>query len=163
MAFKQMIENRMKQAIVISGESGSGKTESAKCAMKFLTSLSQKSYNSGEPGIEQKILDTNPILESFGNAKTVRNNNSSRFGKYVLLYFGMNGGDIKGARVKNYLLEKSRVVGPASNERNYHVFYHLIRGAKEEHLQKLGLVNKISGKRLLYPEIAFLKNGADVD
>lgn len=126
-----MMDNKRKQAIVISGESGAGKTESAKCAMKFLTSLSHKSYNSSEVGIEQKILDTNPILEAFGNSKTVRNNNSSRFGKYVLLYFGMQNGDIRGARVKNYLLEKSRVIGPASLERNYHIFYHLLRGASD--------------------------------
>ena len=83
-------------------------------------------------GIEQKILDTNPVLEAFGNSKTVRNNNSSRFGKYVILYFSQGKGEILGARVKNYLLEKSRVVGPAANERNYHVFYHILRGANED-------------------------------
>ena len=81
--------------------------------MNFLTSMSQK-QEINEIGIEKKILDTNPILEAFGNSKTVRNNNSSRFGKYVLLYFNLNFGEIKGARVKNYLLEKSRVIGPAS-------------------------------------------------
>ena len=108
--------------------------------MKFLTSLSKQDPSSQdlsvmsqhEVGIEQKILDTNPVLEAFGNAKTVRNNNSSRFGKYVILYFDQNKGEIRGARVKNYLLEKSRVVGPASGERNYHVFYHVLRGATDQ-------------------------------
>jgi myosin heavy chain 9/10/11/14 len=89
LAYRQMIELKTKQAIVISGESGSGKTENAKRAMKFLTSLGahHSKQKADEVPIEQKILDTNPVLESFGNAKTVRNNNSSRFGKYVLLYF----------------------------------------------------------------------------
>mmetsp|Transcript_29119 Transcript_29119/g.28160 ORF Transcript_29119/g.28160 Transcript_29119/m.28160 type:complete len:145 (+) Transcript_29119:464-898(+) len=129
--------------------------------MKFLTSLNKKDFNSGEVGIEQKILDTNPILEAFGNSKTVRNNNSSRFGKYVLLYFNLKSGEIMGARVKNYLLEKSRVIGPASQERNYHVFYHLIRGGTEELLGKLGLLK--AGKRPDYKDIFYLKCGADVD
>jgi myosin heavy subunit len=92
----------------------------------------------------------------------VRNNNSSRFGKYVLLYFGLKNGDIKGARVKNYLLEKSRIVGPSKEERGYHVFYHLIRGASEELLKTLGLT-KEDGKRMDYKDIAYLKNGTDVD
>jgi myosin protein heavy chain len=90
LAYRQMMELKTKQAIVISGESGSGKTENAKRAMKFLTGLGaahKESIKKDEVPIEQKILDTNPVLESFGNAKTVRNNNSSRFGKYVLLYF----------------------------------------------------------------------------
>ena len=82
-----MIDSKQKQAIVISGESGAGKTESAKRAMMFLTKLSAKASQNEGQGIEQKILDTNPVLEAFGNSKTVRNNNSSRFGKYVILYF----------------------------------------------------------------------------
>ena len=90
LAYRQMMELKSKQAIVISGESGSGKTENAKRSMKFLTGLGASKISPAKASqvpIEQKILDTNPVLESFGNAKTVRNNNSSRFGKYVLLYF----------------------------------------------------------------------------
>ena len=161
------MEQKSKQAIVISGESGSGKTENAKRAMKFLTGLgaSQASLNAKKDDvpIEQKILNTNPVLESFGNAKTVRNNNSSRFGKYVLLYFTKEKGEILGARVKNYLLEKSRVVGPSPGERNYHVFYHLLRGADEELLSKLGLLDPATKRRFDIPDFNYLKNGADVD
>jgi len=108
-------------------------------------------------------LDTNPVLESFGNAKTVRNNNSSRFGKYVLLYFTQSQGEILGARVKNYLLEKSRVIGPAKGERNYHVFYHLLRGAKDELMLKLGLMDPVSKVRYTDKDFNYLKNGTDVD
>lgn len=106
----------IKQAIVISGESGAGKTVSAKYAMKFLTSIT--SIAKGEElqerdenwvTIEDKILDCNPILEAFGNAKTVRNNNSSWFGKYVKLVYDTNKDEILGAYTMNYLLEKSRV------------------------------------------------------
>lgn len=113
--------------------------------------------------IEQKILNTNPVLESFGNAKTVRNNNSSRFGKYVLLYFSQKKGEILGARTKNYLLEKSRVVGPAPGERNYHVFYHLLRGADTGLLTELGLYDTAQGRRMDIPDFNYLKSGADVD
>ena len=132
MAKKQMLESKKKQAIVISGESGAGKTESAKQAMKFLTQMNKFIEDKGSTtdahdGIEQKILECNPVLEAFGNAKTERNNNSSRFGKYVKLVFGKKFGDIKGAITSNYLLEKSRVTSPESKERNYHIFYHLLR------------------------------------
>ncbi len=108
-----MMETRNKQAIIISGESGAGKTEGAKQCMKFLTSLSQAGAagaNTGKISIELKIIKCNPVLESFGNSKTIRNNNSSRFGKYVKLIFDGESGNIMGARTLNYLLEKSRVV-----------------------------------------------------
>ena len=111
LAYKSLKVERRRQGIVISGESGAGKTESAKVCMEFLTKLAAASQAPGEADIGEKILACNPILEGFGNAKTVRNDNSSRFGKYVLMYFGMSGPDkVYGARTKNYLLEKSRVV-----------------------------------------------------
>jgi myosin heavy subunit len=103
------------------------------------------------------------VLEAFGNAKTVRNNNSSRFGKYVLLYFTQSKGEILGARVKNYLLEKSRVVGPATGERNYHVFYHLLKGADEDLLRELGMLEAGTNRRLDYQDFVYLKNSAIID
>jgi myosin heavy subunit len=160
-----MMELKTRQAIVISGESGSGKTENAKRSMKFLTGLGGHKVvlKENEVPIEQKILNTNVVLEAFGNSKTVRNNNSSRFGKYVLLYFTQNKGEILGARVKNYLLEKSRVVSPGPGERNYHVFYHLLRGADEELLLTLGLMDPATKRKFDIPDFNFLKSGADVD
>ena len=166
-AFRQLKENKQKQAIVISGESGAGKTESAKIAMKFLTALSSLSSQhseenkipEGEISIEQKILNCNPVLESFGNAKTVRNNNSSRFGKYVKLVFNLKRGDILGAETLNYLLEKSRVCKQSSEERNYHIFYLLIKGAEIEKLKELKLT--VDGERPSYTDFKYLKEGTD--
>jgi len=109
-ALKQMYLNRERQAIVISGESGAGKTEAAKIAMSFLASSSSKANKGGEKGIEQRIIACNPVLEAFGNAKTPRNYNSSRFGKYVKIIFDIKQKSILGAITKPYLLEKSRIV-----------------------------------------------------
>jgi myosin heavy subunit len=107
-AFNSMVDQEKKQAIVISGESGAGKTESTKYCMQLLTSLSHQETHS----IESKILACNPILEAFGNSKTTRNDNSSRFGKYVQIYFAKDN-TIVGANINSYLLEKSRVVATA--------------------------------------------------
>ena len=107
-------------------------------------------------------MNCNPILEAFGNAKTVRNNNSSRFGKYVKLYFNIKSGEIYGADTVNYLLEKSRVCKQASKERNYHVFYHLLKGATDEKLEKLFLLDK-DGNRTDYTDFNYMKNGTDID
>lgn len=162
-AYRMLKDTAGRQGIVISGESGAGKTESAKVAMNFLTDLGKGDSSSGETGnIGDKILACNPVLEGFGNAKTVRNNNSSRFGKYTLMYFALHQNKVFGARIKNYLLEKSRVITVAAQERGYHVFYFLLRGAKDDQLKKLNLCKK-DGKRMDAKDFNYLKDGGDLE
>jgi myosin heavy subunit len=163
-AYRNLRETRTRQGIVISGESGAGKTESAKIAMDFLTKVMANEEAKQDDDIGTKILACNPILEGFGNAKTVRNNNSSRFGKYTLMYFGLRENKVFGARIKNYLLEKSRVVKVAENERGYHIFYFLVRGASEDMLEKLFLLKKTKPKKEKYNplEFEYLKTGGDL-
>ena len=108
-ALKQMYTNRQRQGIVVSGESGAGKTEAAKISMSLLSG-SGKSKTASGPGIEERILACNPVLEAFGNAKTQRNYNSSRFGKYVKIIYNLNTKQVVGALTKPYLLEKSRII-----------------------------------------------------
>lgn len=125
------------QCVIISGESGAGKTEAAKRIMQYIANVS-----GGESAeiqhIKDMVLATNPLLESFGNAKTLRNNNSSRFGKYLQIHFNTNGEPV-GADITNYLLEKSRVVGQITNERNFHIFYQFAKGASENYRQMFGI------------------------
>jgi myosin I len=119
------------QCVIISGESGAGKTEAAKRLMQYIASVSGGS-NSSIQEIKDMVLATNPLLESFGNAKTLRNNNSSRFGKYLEIHFNTQGEPV-GANINNYLLEKSRVVGQITNERNFHIFYQFTKAASSQY------------------------------
>ncbi|KAJ9553939.1 hypothetical protein OSB04_017984 [Centaurea solstitialis] len=131
-AMREMIRDEVNQSIVISGESGAGKTETAKIAMQYLAAVR------GGSGIEYEILKTNPILEGFGNAKTSRNDNSSRFGKLIEIHFSETG-RISGASIQTFLLEKSRVVQCTEGERSYHSFYQLCAGAPPSLREKLNL------------------------
>ena len=128
-----LINQCKNQALVISGESGAGKTECAKLCMKFIAFYFGKKAEDGkkEENLEDKILACNPVLEAFGNAKTVRNDNSSRFGKYIKIFVKIATKQIVGAYMETYLLEKSRVVSLAPGERNYHIFYQVLVGLNE--------------------------------
>ncbi|XP_077439369.1 unconventional myosin-IXb isoform X4 [Vanacampus margaritifer] len=135
-AYYAMLRKKVNQCIVISGESGSGKTQSTNFLIHCLTALSQKGYASG---VERTILGAGPVLEAFGNAKTAHNNNSSRFGKFIQVHY-LETGVVRGAVVEKYLLEKSRLVSREKNERNYHVFYYLLLGASEEERKEFKLL-----------------------
>ncbi|XP_039538277.1 unconventional myosin-IXb isoform X3 [Pimephales promelas] len=135
-AYYAMLRKHVNQCIVISGESGSGKTQSTNFLIHCLTALSQKGYASG---VERTILGAGPVLEAFGNAKTAHNNNSSRFGKFIQVNY-LESGVVRGAVVEKYLLEKSRLVSREKNERNYHVFYYLLVGASEDERREFKLL-----------------------
>ncbi|XAR58689.1 Myosin ATPase [Bertholletia excelsa] len=122
-AYRQMINEGISQSILVSGESGAGKTESTKLLMRYLAYMGGRAAAEGRT-VEQQVLQSNPVLEAFGNAKTVRNNNSSRFGKFVEIQFDQRG-TISGAAIRTYLLERSRVCQVSDPERNYHCFYML--------------------------------------
>lgn len=136
-AYYNMKAYKDNQCVIISGESGAGKTEAAKRIMQYIASVS-----GGESGdikqIKDMVLATNPLLESFGNAKTLRNNNSSRFGKYLQIHFNAQGEPV-GADITNYLLEKTRVVGQITNERNFHIFYQFTKGAPKQYRELYGV------------------------
>jgi myosin heavy subunit len=130
------------QSIIIAGESGAGKTEATKIIMKYLANITRhKSSNAAVAveTLEHRVLSSNPLLETFGNAQTLRNNNSSRFGKFIHIYFSCVTGTITGAAISNYLLEKTRITDQVEGERNYHIFYQLLSGPAEEIVQHLGL------------------------
>uniref|UniRef100_A0A452HCF0 Myosin VB n=1 Tax=Gopherus agassizii TaxID=38772 RepID=A0A452HCF0_9SAUR len=134
-AYKQMARDEKNQSIIVSGESGAGKTVSAKYAMRFFASVGG---SASETNIEEKVLASSPIMEAIGNAKTTRNDNSSRFGKYIQIGFDKRY-HIIGANMRTYLLEKSRVVFQADDERNYHIFYQLCASANLPEFKDLAL------------------------
>ena len=139
-AFTKLERNEANQSVIVSGESGAGKTVSAKFAMRYFASIA----GSDGSNIEDRVLASNPIMEAIGNAKTVRNDNSSRFGKYIQILFDrrVTGGPasaIMGGNMRTYLLEKSRVTYQSEGERNFHVFYQLVNWAQKEGLDYLGL------------------------
>lgn len=150
-SYRQMMsEKRKSQSILISGESGAGKTESTKIVMHYLTTLGagtatmNAGHDAAEMSIMKKVLQSNPVLEAFGNARTLRNDNSSRFGKFIELGFS-RAGHLLGARVQTYLLEKVRLAFHASGERNYHIFYQLLRGSTDEQKKQFDFHEGLTG------------------
>ena len=148
-AYQRIRKDRRSQSVVVSGESGAGKTETNKYLMRYLAWRSRGGKGGGGGGggamagdLATAILQSNPILEAFGNAKTGRNNNSSRFGKFIRIYFDPKGG-VGGAVMATYLLEKSRTVFQGANERNYHAMYMLQAGASAEERKTLELERSI--------------------
>ncbi|KAK2711652.1 hypothetical protein QYM36_012690 [Artemia franciscana] len=133
-AYSDMLTNHENQSMLITGESGAGKTENTKKVISYFAGVAASTKKSDQAATEKKgsledqIVQTNPVLEAFGNAKTVRNDNSSRFGKFIRIHFG-NSGKLAGADIESYLLEKARVIAQQSLERSYHIFYQMMSGA----------------------------------
>ena len=140
-AYQNLLHQKQDQSILVTGESGAGKTENTKKILQYLASITTDDkiiLNQSQESFERKILQSNPILESFGNAQTVRNNNSSRFGKFIKIDFDEYG-KINGAHIEWYLLEKSRIIHRHSMERSYHIFYQMLSGMTKQELRGLEL------------------------
>ncbi|KAJ2896227.1 Myosin type-2 heavy chain 1, partial [Coemansia aciculifera] len=166
-AFQGMVRDKRNQTIIVSGESGAGKTMSAKHIMRYFASAHEGTANSGEAServgisrVEEMILATNPVLESFGNAKTTRNDNSSRFGKFLEIRFSERH-TIEAAYIRTYLLERSRLVYQPATERNYHVFYQLLQSAANVGGERLGLINS-EGVPLTWRDFAYTAQCGDI-
>ncbi|XP_054887368.1 unconventional myosin-Ib isoform X4 [Poeciliopsis prolifica] len=140
-AYRSLRDQDKDQCILITGESGAGKTEASKLVMSYVAAVCGKGQEVNK--VKEQLLQSNPVLEAFGNAKTVRNDNSSRFGKYMDIEFDFKG-DPLGGVISNYLLEKSRVVKQPRGERNFHIFYQLLSGASDDTLKKLKLERDVS-------------------
>lgn len=157
-AFHSMREERRDQCILISGESGAGKTEASKKLLQYLAAASH--HAPSVENVKDRLLLSNPILEAFGNAKTNRNDNSSRFGKYMDVEFDFLGAPV-GGHILNYLLEKSRVVHQNQGERNFHIFYQLLSGASNEFLEQLQLKEDPSAYFYLNQGFSSIVNNLD--
>uniref|UniRef100_A0A3Q4HSR0 Myosin, heavy chain 11a, smooth muscle n=1 Tax=Neolamprologus brichardi TaxID=32507 RepID=A0A3Q4HSR0_NEOBR len=149
-AYRNMMQDREDQSILCTGESGAGKTENTKKVIQYLAVVAsshkgKKDSSAGE--LEKQLLQANPILEAFGNAKTIKNDNSSRFGKFIRINFDVTG-YIVGANIETYLLEKSRCIRQAKTERAFHIFYYMIAGAKDKLREEL-LLEPFSNYRFL--------------
>ncbi|XP_076765697.1 myosin heavy chain isoform X36 [Xylocopa sonorina] len=132
-AYVNMLTNSENQSMLITGESGAGKTENTKKVIAYFATVGASSKKSDDPtqkkgSLEDQVVQTNPVLEAFGNAKTVRNDNSSRFGKFIRIHFGPSG-KLAGADIETYLLEKARVISQQALERSYHIFYQMMSGS----------------------------------
>ncbi|XP_052004978.1 unconventional myosin-Ib-like isoform X2 [Xyrauchen texanus] len=156
-AYRSLRDQDKDQCILITGESGAGKTEASKFVMSYVAAVCGKGQEVNK--VKEQLLQSNPVLEAFGNAKTVRNDNSSRFGKYMDIEFDFKG-DPLGGVISNYLLEKSRVVKQPRGERNFHIFYQLLSGASEDTLKKLKLNRDFSKYNYLSLDSATV-NGLD--
>ncbi|XP_073069504.1 unconventional myosin-Ia isoform X1 [Manis javanica] len=150
-AYQSLKDRDRDQCILITGESGAGKTEASKLVMSYVAAVCGKGEQVNS--VKEQLLQSNPVLEAFGNAKTIRNNNSSRFGKYMDIEFDFKGSPLGGV-ITNYLLEKSRVVKQLTGERNFHIFYQLLAGADEQLLQALKLEQDTSGYTYLNREVS---------
>uniref|UniRef100_W5L7C8 Myosin-9 n=1 Tax=Astyanax mexicanus TaxID=7994 RepID=W5L7C8_ASTMX len=150
-AYRSMMQDREDQSILCTGESGAGKTENTKKVIQYLAHVASSHKTKKDQGeLEKQLLQANPILEAFGNAKTVKNDNSSRFGKFIRINFDVNG-YIVGANIETYLLEKSRAIRQAREERTFHVFYYMLTGAGDKLRSELCLES--------YSKYRFLSNG----
>ncbi|KAF8792401.1 Myosin-3 like protein [Argiope bruennichi] len=147
-AYNDMLQNRENQSMLITGESGAGKTENTKKVIAYFANVGKSSKEkkdkeaSKKGNLEDQVIQTNPVLEAFGNAKTVRNDNSSRFGKFIRIHFGPMG-KLAGADIETYLLEKARVISQQPLERSYHIFYQIMSGKIKNLKEKVLLSNNI--------------------
>ncbi|XP_076121632.1 myosin-9-like isoform X2 [Alosa pseudoharengus] len=150
-AYRSMMQDREDQSILCTGESGAGKTENTKKVIQYLAHVASSHKTKKDQGeLEKQLLQANPILEAFGNAKTVKNDNSSRFGKFIRINFDVNG-YIVGANIETYLLEKSRAIRQAKDERTFHIFYYMLTGSGDKLRTELCLEG--------YNNYRFLSNG----
>jgi len=152
-AYQNMLQDHENQSMLITGESGAGKTENTKKVIMYIAKVAGVEKKPGAPAedgkikgsLDEQIVEANPLMEAFGNAKTVRNNNSSRFGKFIRAHFGQTG-KLAGADIETYLLEKNRITFQLAAERNYHIFYQLLYCTTDEFLGELCLTSRVSAE-----------------